>query len=115
MNREELYELVDNAIDNVFGKYQDAEGITSGDIAPLDSIKLDSLIDQVTDLIISSMEHNKPDYKWKLTIEHFSDKRIMFFTKLSNVWEYLGFKLKKERCGYAGIMNNTEYIVERIR
>ncbi len=61
MNREELYKLVDDAIDNVFGQYQDVEGITSGDIAPLDAIKLHSLIDQVTDLIISSMEHNKPE------------------------------------------------------
>ena len=35
-----------------------------------------------------------------------------FFT-LSDVWEHLGCKLKRERCGYAGTKGNLFYVVTR--
>ena len=35
-----------------------------------------------------------------------------FFT-LSDVWSFLGFKLKKERCGYAGTSGNKYYCLMR--
>ena len=35
--------------------------------------------------------------------------RVENFFTLSDVWEYLGFKLKKQRCGYSGIKGDTEY------
>ena len=31
-----------------------------------------------------------------------------FFT-LSDVWNFLGFRLKKQRAGYSGLRNNIEY------
>lgn len=31
-----------------------------------------------------------------------------FFT-LDEVWNFIGFRLKKQRCGYSGIRNNVEY------
>ena len=31
------------------------------------------------------------------------------FTKLEDVWNYLGFRLKRERCGYSGMMKGTEF------
>ena len=32
---------------------------------------------------------------------------------LNDVWKYLGFRLKKQRCGYAGIRGKKEYRVFR--
>jgi hypothetical protein len=36
-----------------------------------------------------------------------------FFT-LQDVWDYLGFKLKKQRFGYSGLKNNKEYRLTRM-
>lgn len=36
------------------------------------------------------------------------------FFRLEDVWQFLGFKLPKQRCGYAGIRNDVEYIVTRL-
>lgn len=36
-----------------------------------------------------------------------------FFT-LQDVWNFLGFRLKKQRCGYSGLKGNIEYRVWRI-
>ena len=54
--------------------------------------------------------------KWRLEItdikeyqrteEKFHCTDVQCFFTLSDVWEFLGFRLKKERCGYAGIKNN---------
>ena len=44
----------------------------------------------------------------------FCNTKIENFFTLSEVWDFLGFKLKKERCGYAGMRNNTEYILTRM-
>ena len=36
-----------------------------------------------------------------------------FFT-LADVWSFLGCRLKKERCGYAGLRGNKEYRLTRM-
>lgn len=35
------------------------------------------------------------------------------FFSLEEVWQKLGFKLKKARCGYVGMKDNMEYILVR--
>lgn len=35
-------------------------------------------------------------------------KTDIFFS-LSEVWQHIGHKLKKQRCGYSEIINNIEY------
>ena len=59
MTKKELKNLIDNKIDEIYYAYQTSEHINSGDITPDDMFKLDDIEDQLTDLIIKSMEHNK--------------------------------------------------------
>ena len=35
-----------------------------------------------------------------------------FFT-LADAWNFLGFRLNKQRCGYSGMRNNIEYRLTR--
>lgn len=35
-----------------------------------------------------------------------------FFT-LADAWKHIGFRLPKQRCGYAGMRNNIEYRLTR--
>jgi hypothetical protein len=64
--------------------------------------------------------------KWKLTIidhngiesgryngDRLLNTYIEHFLTLDEVWAFIGGKLKKERCGYAGFKGNTEYILIR--
>lgn len=45
--------------------------------------------------------------------DRFLNTKIENFFNLSEVWEFLGFKLKKQRNGYSGIKNGIEYILTR--
>lgn len=57
----------------------------------------------------------KTDLKeYEKTKEFFHCTDIQTFFTLSDVWNFLGFRLKKERCGYSGIKNNFLYTVTRI-
>ncbi len=38
---------------------------------------------------------------------------IHYCTGLKEVYEYCGGKLHRERCGYAGVSGNIEYVAER--
>ena len=44
----------------------------------------------------------------------FCNTRVENFFTLADAWEYLGFHLKKQRCGYGGIRNNIEYRLTRM-
>ena len=46
--------------------------------------------------------------------DRFCNTRVENFFCLSDVWEYLGFHLKKQRFGYASIKNNVEYVLTRM-
>ena len=35
---------------------------------------------------------------------------MRYFGKLSEVFDYLGFGLKRERCGYGGLKDGLEYV-----
>lgn len=43
----------------------------------------------------------------------FLNTQVENFFTLDEVWKYIGGRLKKYRCGYAGIRNNIEYILTR--
>ena len=43
----------------------------------------------------------------------FCNTEVENFFTLDDVWKYLGFRLKKERAGYAGLKGNTEYVLTR--
>lgn len=57
MDRETLYNLVESKIDDIFLEYQNANGIKSGDISPMQSLRLDNLQNQLTDLIMEVGNH----------------------------------------------------------
>jgi hypothetical protein len=52
MNKKELYQLVEQAVNDLFQKYQAAHGIESGDIDPMELMELEEIQDKLTDLII---------------------------------------------------------------
>jgi hypothetical protein len=62
--------------------------------------------------------------KWRLEIidideynrtkEIFHCTDVHCFFALQDVWNYLGFRLKKERCGYAGTKGNNYYCLMRM-
>ena len=57
--------------------------------------------------------------KWKLTITQWKNHQqykdtIKYFKTLKDVWNYLGFKLKRQRCGYSGMMGDTEYVLLKV-
>ena len=52
--------------------------------------------------------------EYERTKEYFHCTKVENFFTLADVWEYLGFKLKNERNGYAGIKGNTNYCLTRM-
>jgi hypothetical protein len=43
------------------------------------------------------------------------NRKKIYFTGLSEVWEYLGFKLKRIRAGWSGMVGNYDYTLVRIK
>ena len=60
MTKNELFELVENKVNEIYLAYQKAEGITSGDMNPDYEFQLDEIEQNLTDFIIKSMEGNMP-------------------------------------------------------
>lgn len=61
MTREELRRVVDDKVNEMFLAYQEAMGITHGDIDLEDLLTVEELEESLTDIIISSMEWNIDD------------------------------------------------------
>lgn len=59
MNRETLYNLVEEKINDIFLEYQVANDIKSGDITPLQALQLEELQNKLTDLIMNVRSENK--------------------------------------------------------
>lgn len=59
MNRDELYLLVAEKVNEIFLAYQVSNEITTGDIHPMDALQLDAVQEKLTDLVISVCEYNK--------------------------------------------------------
>ena len=60
MTKEKLRKCVDEKIDDIYLWYQRSEEIKCGDISPDHLFQLEELAEQLTDLIIKSMEGNMP-------------------------------------------------------
>jgi hypothetical protein len=45
--------------------------------------------------------------------EEMKKAEIKYCDGLDEVTQYCGGKLKRERCGYSGIINNIQYVAER--
>ena len=46
-------------------------------------------------------------------LEEVEKAEVKYCKGLSEVWQYCGCKLRKERTGYSGIVGNIEYIAVR--
>lgn len=57
MNRETLYNLVEESVDDIFLEYQAANDIKNGDISPMQALRLEELQNELTDLIMSVGEN----------------------------------------------------------
>lgn len=77
MTKKELMVLIDNRINEVYFHYQNAENIESGDILPDDAIAIGNLEEQLADLIIKSMEHNKVKFEVGDIVEFYTAKALV--------------------------------------
>lgn len=57
MNRETLYNLIEEKINDIFLEYQTANDIKNGDITPLQAFQLEELQNKLTDLIMNVGEN----------------------------------------------------------
>ena len=51
--------LVEDKINEIFDEIQTDENITNGDIAPLDAMRIETLIEQLADTIEAVIEYEK--------------------------------------------------------
>ena len=54
-----MKEILERKINDIFLEQQIKNNIESGDIEPLDAIKLDKLVDELTELITKVLEYQK--------------------------------------------------------
>lgn len=59
MNREILYSLVEERINDIFLEYQTANDIKSGNISPMQALRLEELQNELADLIMNVGSENK--------------------------------------------------------
>lgn len=52
MTKKELLKLIESSVNDIFLKYQQANNIESGDITPLQYLRLDDLQENLADIII---------------------------------------------------------------
>lgn len=57
--KEKVFNMLAASIDNVFLQCQNELGITSGDVDPLEVLKLDELTEELTNTIIDILENQK--------------------------------------------------------
>ena len=53
-------------------------------------------------------DYNKPIEEFSVVLP------VAYIEGLENVWKFCGGKLKRERCGYAGIIGRYEYSAIRV-
>lgn len=53
MDREELYNLIEEKNNDIFLEYQKQNGIKSGDISPMQALRLEELQNELADLIMN--------------------------------------------------------------
>lgn len=59
MDKQQLLELITEKVDEIFLEYQNANGITNGDIHPYDVLRLDYIMEELADHIEKVGEYQK--------------------------------------------------------
>lgn len=59
MEKHEIMTLIDEKLNEVFKELQDREGITEGDIDPMDALELDRLTEQAAELVHKVIAYQK--------------------------------------------------------
>lgn len=59
MDKQTLLELITEKVDEIFLEYQNANGITNGDIHPYDALRLDYIMEELADHIVRVGEYQK--------------------------------------------------------
>lgn len=59
MKKQEIMILLDGKINEVFAELQAREGITEGDIDPMDAVALDDLTEKTAELILNVVNYQK--------------------------------------------------------
>lgn len=79
---------------------------------------------------VNNMDGRRKKYKWELRItpcdywdrhpnDVFADDdgeiKFMWFEKVEDAFRFIGARLKRERCGYSGVLNGQEYVLMRMK
>ena len=59
MKKHEVVALIDEKMNEVFAVLQQQDGITEGDIDPMDAVELDELSGKMADLILRVIQYQK--------------------------------------------------------
>lgn len=59
MKKHEVVALIDAKMNEVFAALQQQEGITEGDIDPMDAVELDELSGKMADLVLRVIQYQK--------------------------------------------------------
>lgn len=59
MNRQEIFDFVGDKFNEIFWEVLKNNGIESGDIAPDDSLNLETIQNSLTDMLLKVVEYNK--------------------------------------------------------
>lgn len=59
MKKHEVVALIDEKMNEVFQVLQQQEGITEGDIDPMDAVELDELSGKMADLVLRVIQYQK--------------------------------------------------------
>ena len=59
MEKHEIRALLDTKLNEVFKELQDREGITEGDIDPMDALELDRITEQAAELVHRVITYQK--------------------------------------------------------
>lgn len=70
---DQVKEVLEEHIEEVFRVFQDRRLITDGDIAPLDAVELDDLTDKISHLIEKVLDYQTPQFNSSLTVEVIED------------------------------------------
>ena len=92
-----IKQMLEEKINEVFAEQQKIMGITSGEISPLHSLRLEELEDKMTDLIQEVLDSQCPQFNMTATLEVLEDFH----------------SLKKGEIVFAVDNTDKEFVIER--
>ena len=63
MNKNDIYNLIGDRLNEMFWEVMKESGVNAGDIAPDDALKLESIQNELTDLIEKVTNYNIPGFR----------------------------------------------------